>query len=1336
MSLFRNLHRSLHFAAQAFCLIAALETTAQAAGFVVNGIGPTPGALVGRASGSPDVVTASGTFAGSYSQNTANGYATELVAINTNTVITLPNPGGVANPWIQNNGNTYTNYYNGLIEINQGGFTNSGTINATFSSLPASTGPLQGLDPYISGSSPPNAPPTNNYYYGIGLLAWCGNIGNGTTSTINNNRGATVQSIVTGSGASYAMGIDSIQYYGDTSKPDITINNFGTVTAAVTNHDGVASGIQHYSLYGGLNLTNGVRGVCNGAASYYGSGITAYSYYGPVNLENDGTATGFATGATSGSVTGNGFSVGIDIFTYDGSSNAPISVVNTGTASGLNTGSILTNGCHGIFLWAEGGPMTLKNSGLISANSTTNTATNTVAWAKPVYCGGNHGPDLVINSGTITGTAGGGGGWGLGVENDTAVPNDPFNSITILNSGTIYHNNGLGVAVFAGTGPAIISNSVSGSIYGGLEGIAAENYPGNVTLYNYGSIQAGNAGNNAIDLGSGNDTVHLYGLPNIVGWMNGGGGSNVLDFELTGVLQQVNGGPATFGNNLAAYNLGTSGSIVVSGQTYKWSNFNVTGTITSNGGTGPVFKSGTGTDLTVGASWTGGIPPIAGNIATWTNTSLGAGLTMNSPISWGGISVVGAASDIDISGSGPLTLGTNGIDLSASPVNLTMSTPVILGTNQTWSVNAGKNFSMSGVISGNQSLTKAGSGTLVLSNANTSSGGTIVNGGTVALNYNPGDGPTGTLAAGTTNTVNAGGTLLMNVEDVMGFAAGSTAELNINGGLVTSANVANTTPVQSGGTSFRVTLPTLNFTGGTLSSGVNNQGDQYGGSYLIGNVNTCSNTATAVINAYSVSVNNSTFTVASGNTPSGVDLSVSSILMDWGGNLNLTKAGSGVMTLSGANTYSGGTHITGGMLNLANVSALGVGGSTLFMDANVAAELSTDTGFGGANPLYNVTLNQIGPYVGTMILNRATPGASTPINHHFGALTLSLNYGAPTALNVMAGPSAPTGGAVDTLAFSGLVFGNWYSVTETLAPTNANLVINGTAAAAQSQGSTSTQYATLDLDGSSTGNQITGAIVDNASGNTYNAAAILKSNRSTWTLSGTNTYTGNTTIAGGTLVLSGGGSISNSPNITIAGGATFDVSGLSSPFVLGGSQTLGNSASTAVLKGNASTGSGTLSLNYTNGLPALTVSNGTLALSASTVFNINNSGNQLPNGTFTLISKSSGGNVAGTVPTGTITVGGGGTASPATLAIVNGQLNLVVGNPVNTTPTNLVVSVTGSHLTLQWPMDHTGWTLQSNSVSLSNPNNWFTVPGSSTTNEAIININPAQSNVFYRMSYP
>lgn len=216
--------------------------------------------------------------------------------------------------------------------------------------------------------------------------------------------------------------------------------------------------------------------------------------------------------------------------------------------------------------------MTLNNSGTVAATS----SSASEGGADGIYCGGNGGAVSVVNTGSIEGFAGGKGGWALGVENDE---NDP---VTVVNSGAISHNNGLGLALFAGSGSATISNLADAVIHGGLEGIAAENYPGNITIYDYGSIRAGNAYYNAMDLGPGNDMVHLYGLPVIIGLMNGQGGTNMLDFELAGALQTVNGVNATKGDDISAYNLGTSGNIVVSGQSYKWANFNVSGFVAAS----------------------------------------------------------------------------------------------------------------------------------------------------------------------------------------------------------------------------------------------------------------------------------------------------------------------------------------------------------------------------------------------------------------------------------------------------------------------------------------------------------------------------------------------------------------------------------------------------------------------------------------------------------------------------------------------------------------------------------------------------------------------------------
>lgn len=78
--------------------------------------------------------------------------------------------------------------------------------------------------------------------------------------------------------------------------------------------------------------------------------------------------------------------------------------------------------------------------------------------------------------------------------------------------------------------------------------------------------------------------------------------------------------------------------------------------------------------------------------------------------------------------------------------------------------------------------------------------------------------------------------------------------------------------------------------------------------------------------------------------------------------------------------------------------------------------------------------------------------------------------------------------------------------------------------------------------------------------------------------------------------------------------------------------------------------------------------------------------------------------------------------------------NVVVINPA---PTNLGSSISANQLTLTWPSDHTGWTLQTqtNSRSAGLGGTWFDVSGSATTNQMIMTVNPANPTVFYRLRY-
>ncbi|MEI6074764.1 MAG: hypothetical protein WCS94_04265, partial [Verrucomicrobiota bacterium] len=80
---------------------------------------------------------------------------------------------------------------------------------------------------------------------------------------------------------------------------------------------------------------------------------------------------------------------------------------------------------------------------------------------------------------------------------------------------------------------------------------------------------------------------------------------------------------------------------------------------------------------------------------------------------------------------------------------------------------------------------------------------------------------------------------------------------------------------------------------------------------------------------------------------------------------------------------------------------------------------------------------------------------------------------------------------------------------------------------------------------------------------------------------------------------------------------------------------------------------------------------------------------------------------------------------------------IAVVSPVNTTPTNITFSISSGNLSLSWPADHTGWTLQvqTNALNIGLNTNWVTVPGSISVNSVTNPINPANGSVFYRIVY-
>lgn len=82
---------------------------------------------------------------------------------------------------------------------------------------------------------------------------------------------------------------------------------------------------------------------------------------------------------------------------------------------------------------------------------------------------------------------------------------------------------------------------------------------------------------------------------------------------------------------------------------------------------------------------------------------------------------------------------------------------------------------------------------------------------------------------------------------------------------------------------------------------------------------------------------------------------------------------------------------------------------------------------------------------------------------------------------------------------------------------------------------------------------------------------------------------------------------------------------------------------------------------------------------------------------------------------------------------------LTVVPAMDTTPTNLTLTVSGADLVLSWPASHTGWILQAQTNTASvglTTNGWFDLPGSAATNQVTITPNKANPTVFYRLRLP
>ncbi len=485
--------------------------------------------------------------------------------------------------------------------------------------------------------------------------------------------------------------------------------------------------------------------------------------------------------------------------------------------------------------------------------------------------------------------------------------------------GNLNGGNAGSVSLAANTGINIFSVQASGGVSSGVTGNSGNG--GNITISNQvsGDIEvrsnlvsragnvsgSGNGGiagaitiNNEADAGNVNAVVISTGDR-----INSNGG-NVLITSKAGVSVTSNIG--TSGGSSTAGNAGrNAGNITIIGATR-----NITGTITANGSAGNGTNLAGGNAGVVSIKGSGTLTTAAINVKTGNATGTGAG---------------GLAGSVTLSGR---HVDSTAIDTSAGVNglggNVNITTTDIAGTSSITSINAANSgainlnvadtLTVTGIIAGaNTTLAQSGLGKTILAGTNT---------------Y------TGLTSIATNSTLQIGdGTINGSIDIAGGIANSGTIIFNQSGAHSYGGAVSGAGAVEKDGAGE------FTFTGGgkTYTGATNIKAGIFKSNSAITNAS-----AVSILAGATLDLNNRNEIVGSiagggqiimgtANLTSGGDNTstiFSGNISGTGGNFN--KAGTGTLTLSGNNTYTGVTTVQDGTLSAASANALGdIAGSTV-----------------------------------------------------------------------------------------------------------------------------------------------------------------------------------------------------------------------------------------------------------------------------------------------------------------------------------------------------------------------------------------------------------------------
>ncbi len=381
------------------------------------------------------------------------------------------------------------------------------------------------------------------------------------------------------------------------------------------------------------------------------------------------------------------------------------------------------------------------------------------------------------------------------------------------------------------------------------------------------------------------------------------------------------------------------------------------------------------------------------------------------------------------------------------------------------------------------------------------------------------------------------------------------------------------------------------------------------------------------------------------------------------------KTGTGTQVLTGANTYSGGTFVLNGVLQLGTLIGTTVGSllsSSTVTLGNSATSSSGILQLGDASNPVNQTLGSIviaggsanavvggnsSPSILTINTTSTYAGALGGSGTNYNNIGIAVNTPASamspivvtlSGTNTYTGPTLIQNGTLQ--AGSSTAFQGTSVVTLGSGTTAGTLDLNGFTVNVAGLATGNTNGPGLNIIGNSSSTNATlifssgtstfGGTIQNTLSSGGSAQVALQVNSGSLTLRGTNTYTGATTINGGTLNLPAGVSLSSSP-VTVNSTGTLTISGMTS------------SSSSVTLSSLTSSG-GTLAFllntnNVVNSNPGILVSS-SLTASGVTTINVSNT-SPLAAGQYPLIQLSNTYSSSGTFTLNSASLGGRTVAS-------------------------------------------------------------------------------------------